>query len=160
HSGPAVVGVAPGANSIDSATPPGLIAPDDGNFRLQDDAPAGDQADPNSPVGADFEGDPRPSDQGYDMGADEIAGCLANLNGTLYGSIQLALEDAVDGDTILVSGVCRGASEYSSPGSVCADAGIIRTGIYVTKNVTIQGGWDGTFTEHQGYSVLNALGLG
>jgi hypothetical protein len=42
-----------------------------------------DAGDPASPVDHDFEGDLRPSNQASDMGADEVAGCLAQLNSVI-----------------------------------------------------------------------------
>jgi hypothetical protein len=62
----------------------------------------------------DFEGDIRPSNQGYDIGADEIGGCFARIvsqPGIIYGSVQLAVEQASSGDTVQVSGICQNVNQ-------------------------------------------------
>src|SRR5690606_35160273 len=76
HGQPAPIagGLSMGSNSINSSTPPGLVDPVEGDYHLQNTAAAADQGDPLSPVLEDYEGDIRPSNQGPDMGADEIAG--------------------------------------------------------------------------------------
>lgn len=168
--GTAVVGANPGANSIlTNLIPPGLIDAPHGNFHLQDNAlsaaPAAiDRGDPLSPILTDFDGEPRPSNQGPDIGADEVVGCLVELNGQLYGSIQAALNAAAPGDTILVAGMCSGVSTYSGYGGgnyQCADSnGNIVTALFLNKSVHLQGGWDTTFTDQSSTTILNAQQLG
>lgn len=163
---PIAGGLTIGSNSTNSTTPPGLIDPPAGNFHLQNTAPAADAGDPNSPVARDFDDDPRPSNQGPDMGADEVAGCRVELNGVFYGSIQAAMNDAQPGDTIRVAGICSGVHDFNTggPAGGCrgnsADGGIIQATLHIDKNVILQGGWDEDFEEQDQITVLDALGLG
>ncbi|MBK8432736.1 MAG: right-handed parallel beta-helix repeat-containing protein [Chloroflexi bacterium] len=157
HTAPAVVGTAVGTGSVTSATPPGLIAPALGNFRLSGTAPAIDKADPASPITADFEADLRPSNLGFDMGADELAGCYARLNNTtIYGSPQAALANAADGDHIDVAGLCIGVQ----PRDAGAPLGVISQTLYIDKSVSFLGGWRDDFSQRDQVTVLDALGLG
>ena len=165
NGGTAVAGNAvTGTHSIETnTTPPGLIAPLAGNFHLMEEAPAADVGDPASPVSADFEDDPRPSNQGFDMGADEVVGCLVQLNGTIYGSLQAAIDAAQPGDIIKVSGTCSGIHPYdpgTGGGNACGGAG--QTAVHITKDITISGGWDDNFNEQEDgtYSILDAQNLG
>ena len=166
HTGQVVAGASQGANSVSSATPPGMVDPAGGDFHLVDGAPAADIADPNSPVNHDADNDPRPGDQGFDMGADEIAGCLVSLNGVLYGSLQQALADAQPGDVLRVSGICKGSTDYDIGGgggggsNACADGGIVRTSLFIDKSVTLQGGWDPEFLLQEDITTLDAQGDG
>lgn len=54
------------------STDPGLVDPDNGNFRLRDDSLAIDIADPSVSAIVDHDGAPRPQGQGYDVGAFEF----------------------------------------------------------------------------------------
>ncbi|HID52029.1 MAG TPA: hypothetical protein EYP41_08335, partial [Anaerolineae bacterium] len=163
-----VSGAAVGAHSIVSdAIPPGLTDPANGNFLLRDDAPARDGGDPNGPLTRDYENDIRPSDQGPDMGADEVAGCRVRLNennNLLFGSIQAAMAAASPGDIIDVSGNCAGTHEYDTgfaAGGECrGDNGVIFTNVHIDKNVTLRGGWNNEFTLRQTPSFLDAEGQG
>lgn len=168
HGQPAPIagGLSMGSNSINSSTPPGLVDPVEGDYHLQNTAAAADQGDPLSPVLEDYEGDIRPSNQGPDMGADEIAGCWANLNDVIYGNLQEAINQAQPGDVILVAGTCSGVHEFDTGGPAggcrgnAVDAGIIRTTLHIDKNVTLQGGWDEQFNQQDSETVLDALGMG
>ncbi|MCL4263510.1 MAG: right-handed parallel beta-helix repeat-containing protein [Anaerolineae bacterium] len=160
-------GISPGGNSNNQGTggtPPGLLDPDNGNFHLSNTAPGTDNGDPASPVSGDFDGDLRPSNQGPDMGADEVAGCRVELNGVIYGSIQEALNNAQTGDVIKVSGICSGVHEYDTggPAGGCrGDDGIIFTTVHIDQNVILQGGWDDDFqTQGEEITILDATGLG
>lgn len=161
-------GVTLGSNSTStSLVPPGLIDPANGNFHLQNTAAAADTGDPNSPVDHDFDDDPRPSNQGPDAGADEVAGCRAELNGTIYGSIQEAMENAQAGDTIRVAGICSGVHDFDTGGPAgdcrgeAGDNGTIQTTVHVDENVILQGGWDQEFTtQDQDITILDANNLG
>ncbi|MCI0577600.1 MAG: right-handed parallel beta-helix repeat-containing protein [Chloroflexi bacterium] len=123
-----------GANSI-SADPDFA----DALFRLQASSPAVDTADPASTVGEDFEDDPRPVDQGFDMGWDERAGCLAKRGEIIYGSIQAAIEAGGIETLILVSGYCRGVHP------IVVNSQTISQTVDLDESLTIQGGWDSTF---------------
>ena len=158
-----VVGVGIGANSTSSTTtPPGLVDVGALDFHVFDNAPVVDAGDPNSPVDHDFENDLRPSNQSSDIGADEVAGCLAQLNDVIYGSLQAAVDDAVDGDEILVSGRCTGVHEYNvgAAGGCGGDTGIVNTLLDIDVNVLLSGGWNDVFTTQNQVTELDALGLG
>ena len=163
-SGNFVFNTAAGSNSISSTTePPGLEDPNNGNFHLVEEAPAIDNGDPNSPVNRDFEDDPRPSDQGPDMGADETVGCLVIINedrSSVYGSIQAAMEIANEGDTLDVSGACSGVHAYDTGDAGGGDCrgtdGIIFVNLHVNKNVTLRGGWNDRFTLRNTPTILDA----
>ena len=156
HLPPAVVGTGQGTGSINSATPPGLIAPALGNFRLSGTAAAIDKADPNSPLTTDMENDLRPSNLGFDIGADELAGCYARVNGTIYGSPQVALANASAGDQIDVAGICIGVQAFDTGGAM----GIISQTLRIDKDVIFLGGWRTDFSQRDDVTVLDALGLG
>jgi fibronectin-binding autotransporter adhesin len=162
NSGTAVSGAAPGTHSIASATPPGLIDPAAGDFHLEEEAPAADKGNPDSVITHDFEDDPRPSNQGFDIGADEIVGCMVMLNDVLYGSLQAAIDDAQPGDEIYVSGVCSGVHSFDTGlANACGgDEGQIQTAVHLTKSVNLLGGWDEAFENREGLSVLDAKTLG
>ena len=159
-----VVGTGAGANSIISTvTAPGLTDPNNGDFHLLEDAPAVDNGDPNSPISQDYEGDPRPSDQGPDMGADETVGCLVRINemeSPIYGSIQAALKVASEGDVLDVAGTCGGVHTYDtgfSGGGDCRGIdGNIEVNLHIDKNVTIRGGWNERFDLRESVTVLDA----
>ncbi|MEM7028594.1 MAG: NEW3 domain-containing protein [Chloroflexota bacterium] len=101
-----------------------------------------DVADPNAATAAglgvsdDFENHPRPSDQGYDMGADEYAVCLAKIvrTGIIYGHIQEAIDASLLGDAIQVHGTCT-----PQPG----DAQVVEITV---DSLSLSGGWDEEFS--------------
>jgi fibronectin-binding autotransporter adhesin len=62
--------------------------------------------------------------------------CRAELNGSVYGTVQAALNQASDGQTIRISGACGDLHQNGGPGQL----------LTLNKNVTLQGGWDSTFT--------------
>lgn len=156
HVGAPVVGGEMGSHSVNSTTPPGLTDPAGADFHLMDGAAAADIGDPNSPINHDLEADPRPSNQGFDMGADEIAGCLARVNGVIYGSIQVAIDAANPGDQIDVAGRCIGVHPFDAGGSL----GIISQTVHITKNVVLLGGWRPDFSLRDSVTVLDAVGRG
>ncbi|MBE2220199.1 MAG: right-handed parallel beta-helix repeat-containing protein, partial [Anaerolineae bacterium] len=163
NSGSTIFGTVTGTNSIASLTAPGLTDPALGDFHLIEDAPATDVADPLSPITTDFEDDPRPSNQGFDIGADETVGCLVQVGNTIYGSLQSAINAAQPGAVIKVSGNCSGVHPFDSgsgSGSVCG--GAMQTAVHITKELTLLGGWDEKFKsqDEDAYSVLNAKTLG
>ena len=51
---------------------PRFVAADSGDYHLESASPARDQGASNAGVGVDFDGQARPADQGYDIGADEF----------------------------------------------------------------------------------------
>lgn len=150
YAGAPVAGTNPGDNDIlDNVMPPGLLDPAAGEFRLLDIAAAIDVGDPDSPILKDFDGEPRPGNQGPDMGADEVGGCYVDLNGVLYGSIQAALQDAQPGDELKVAGVCSGVHPFDTAsvgGSGACGTEILVT-VHLVKNVHLSGGWDVAFRQ-------------
>lgn len=166
QAAPLAGGITLGANSNNQGTggtPPGLLDPANGNFHLSNTAPAVDNGDPASPISRDFDGDLRPSNQGPDMGADEVAGCRVEVNGVIYGSIQEAINNAQPGDVVRVSGICSGVHEYDTggpPGGCRGDDGIVFTTVHIDKNIILQGGWDDNFQLQDETTVLDANGLG
>ncbi|MBP6473157.1 MAG: hypothetical protein KA773_22120, partial [Chloroflexi bacterium] len=158
--GTAVVGTVTGTHSIVSAIPPGLLDPANGDFHIGDEAPVVDKGDPDSPITADFEGDIRPSNQAPDIGADELVGCLVSVNGVVYGSLQEAVNNAPVGATIMVSGNCRGTQTGGGDSGSAVCGGAAGTLLVITKTVNLQGGWNDTFTQRNGYSTLDAREAG
>lgn len=156
HASTPVVGGSQGSHSVNSITAPGLVDPAGGDYYLMDGGAAADIADPNSAVRHDWEADPRPSNQGFDMGADEIAGCLARVDGVIYGSIQVAIEQADPNDQIDVAGRCIGVHPYDAGGSL----GVISQTVHITKNVFLLGGWDDTFSQRDAQTILDAVDRG
>lgn len=152
----AVVGADEGPNSLNSNTAPGLSGPAVHNFRLISGGAATDVGDPNSPLLLDIEEDLRPSNQGFDMGADELAGCYARLDNVIYGSPQAALAQASEGDQIDVAGNCVGVQSYDAGG----DLGVIFQTLRIDQSVIFEGGWNTDFTAQDEVTVLDALGLG
>jgi uncharacterized membrane protein len=152
-----------GANDInDNLTPPGLTDPAAGNFHLLDEAAAMDMGDPDSLILTDMDGEPRPSNQAPDMGADELVGCLVRLNGVIYGSIQAALAVAQPGDTLDVAGTCSGVHPYTAPApSACTDgSGDMLTTVHLDKNVNLVGGWRIDFSGQGLTTTLDAEQMG
>jgi predicted outer membrane repeat protein len=112
----------------------------DDQFRLSPSSPALDIGWVGTSVDVDFEDDPRPIDQGFDLGWDELSGCRAKRGSTIYGSIQAAV-DSTGPLLILVSGRCRGVNEMTVSGQPISQT------VFLTGNMTIQGGWNADFSE-------------
>ncbi|MCB8923715.1 MAG: right-handed parallel beta-helix repeat-containing protein [Ardenticatenaceae bacterium] len=157
-----VIGANAGGSSItDNVTPPGISDPNGGDFHLEDTAVVIDIGDPLSPILKDFEGNPRPNNQGPDMGADEAVGCYVMLGDVVYGSIQAALEAAEPGETLNISGMCSGVHSYDTGGGGGGSCGgAIAVTIHLTKSVNLVGGWDAEFLNQDEVTTLDALELG
>ena len=93
-----------GSNSL--FTNPELV----NDFELPSGSPAVDTGDPSSTVFEDYQGEGRPTNQGFDIGADELAGCFVRINLELptYFNIEEPLSLAQDGDELDIAGYCRG----------------------------------------------------
>ncbi len=134
------LGLSGGVEDVNNLSEPPLFRdPTVNNYRLQGSSPGIDQGDPDlfGSLDHDFAGDIRPSNQGMDIGADEIPGCYARLDGSdsIYGSAQYAIDLAEDHDTVQIAGVCTGINHRG---------GLTQT-LYISKPLTLEGGWDISF---------------
>jgi uncharacterized repeat protein (TIGR01451 family) len=130
------------------------------DLHLRINSPLIDRAAPTSQVTEDFEGDPRPGLNGYDIGADEFGNCLAlnSRTNVLYGSVQRAHDAAQAGDLIKLAGYCWGVQ------GVVAGAQTYTQTLFVTKPLTFRGGytitnWSTSYPISQP-TTLDARGLG
>ncbi|MCC6456773.1 MAG: right-handed parallel beta-helix repeat-containing protein [Caldilineaceae bacterium] len=79
--------------------------------------------------------------------------CKAEVNGTIHSTVQTALDAAANGQTIRISGVCGDLHQNGGPGQL----------LTLNKNVTLQGGWNETFTTLNPTAfptILDSAGLG
>jgi len=151
NSGDGNVSVDPDFLSLDPASPDFL--------HLVDTSPVKDEGDPETTLTTDIDGDLRPTDQGPDMGADEIAGCyVRNADTTdVYGSVQVAINAAQADHTLQVAGVCRGVNAALDGGETVSQT------VFITKSLTVEGGYDypGWSRNLEAYtSTLDALERG
>jgi uncharacterized repeat protein (TIGR01451 family) len=82
-----------------------------------------------------------------------LQNCFAQLNGTVYHTVQAAMDAAANGQLIRISGVCGDVHQNGGPGQL----------LTINKNVTLQGGWNSTFTTLDPASFptyLDSAGLG
>jgi uncharacterized repeat protein (TIGR01451 family) len=111
-----------------------------GDIHLGQESPAMDAGDPQSTEpGADFEGTLRPTHQRFDMGADEVGGCLARIKrvpNIRYGSVQLAVNQALVTDTVQIAGRCRGVHPLDLGGGQ-----VVSQNVHLDKDVTLEGGF-------------------
>jgi uncharacterized repeat protein (TIGR01451 family) len=157
NSGGDYVGL--GAASHDLATDPLFVNAPGGNLHLDLDSPAVDRGDPASTLGVDIDGDDRPVNQGFDIGADELTGCLAKVmsSGTVYSLLQEAVDNSQLNDTVRVSGYCWGVHPVNLGGQVLSQT------VHVTQPITLQGGWNSDFDQlrpHIYTTTLDAQGMG
>ncbi|MCB0208432.1 MAG: DUF5123 domain-containing protein [Anaerolineae bacterium] len=132
--------VSTGANS--STGDPLFVDAASGDLHLTIDSAAVDAGDPDSTVFDDIDGDFRPINQGFDVGADELSGCLARVlqsPATIYGVLQDAIDAAANGNTVQVSGTCRGAQPRLVGSETLSQTAL------VTRNITIAGGYNSNF---------------
>lgn len=147
-------GLAAGSNDI-SANP---LFEDvaNGNLRLIFTSPAVDKGDPNTALKVDFENDRRPANQGFDLGADELQGCLAKIEGgATYDILQQAVDLAPDGGAVLISGICRGAKARLVNGQLLTQT------VIITQNLSLKGGYNSSFSNNPDLNpeltILDAL---
>jgi len=139
----------------DSSGDPAFIAPAAGDYHVAAHSPAVDEGVAGAVV-ADIDGEPRPYCAGPDIGADESP-CCAELDGTRYSHPQAAIAaSAQPDDVVRVAGTCRGVSYSFAPDTYQA--------VYLTKTLTLRGGYTDAFTEPSDPAAhpttLDALGLG
>jgi uncharacterized repeat protein (TIGR01451 family) len=135
------VNVSPGPNSL--SVDPLFVNAAGGNFHLQVGSPVVDRGDPSMTLWVDFDGDLRPGDQGFDMGADELLSCYARIErtGVVYGNLQSAVDSSIAGDLIQVSqGVCRGVHPYDVGGRIVSQT------VHFVHDLTLVGGFNRDFT--------------
>ncbi len=99
------IGDQAGLNGNISASPVFADA-EGGDYHLAVNSPCINAGDPNYaplPGEADFEGDSRVLGQYIDIGVDEARPVWNTTKGTQYAGIQEAIDDANDGDTIVVT---------------------------------------------------------
>jgi uncharacterized repeat protein (TIGR01451 family) len=157
NSGGDYVGL--GAASHDLATDPLFVNAPGGNLHLDLNSPGVDRGDPASTLGVDIDGDDRPVNQGFDIGADELTGCLAKVmsSGTVYSLLQEAVDNSQFNDTVRVSGYCWGVHSVNLGGQVLSQT------VHITQPITLQGGWNSDFDQlapHVYTTTLDAQGMG
>ncbi len=120
------------------------------DFHVTLHSPMVDAGDPATDNPIDFEGDLRPVDQGFDIGADELTGCLAQVlsTGKIYGNAQDAVDAAGNNDTVNLSGYCRGVHPITFNGAVISQT------VHLTKSVNLNGGWNSQFTAQDQANVI------
>lgn len=153
-----------GAHSF--SADPRFLDPARGDLHLRFDSPALDTGDPNTPLTEDFEGDPRPSNQGYDIGADEIVGCIARIinpetnqpTGRIYTVLQEAIDAAPGGHIIQISGRCLGARPLQVGSQTYTQTA------FIAKSLTLVGGYNSAFDNDPAVDYVptyfDAQGLG
>ena len=79
-----------------------------------------------------------------------IHSCVAELNGTTYSTVQAAVDAATAGDTVRVSGACGDMHTNGGPGQL----------LTLDKDITVQGGWNSTFTTRDTSATPSYLDAG
>jgi parallel beta-helix repeat protein len=147
-------------HSSDYYVDPGFARPEKGDYHITASSPARDLA-VDGEAHDDIDGDPRPFCGGTDLGADEVSCCayLASCCGRLseppyFQTVQAAVDASNSAsDVVQVTGYCRGVETRGSWTQVA----------YVTKTLTIRGGYSPDFTSRnpQAYpTTLDAVGQG
>lgn len=95
-----------------------------------------------------------------DLGTSDTGGTLASylqlcrvqLRGQDYPTIQAAVDASIPNDIVRVSGYCGGLNSNGGK----------KQAVYLTKRITIQGGWDATMTtmDPASPSTVDVAGLG
>jgi parallel beta-helix repeat protein/predicted outer membrane repeat protein len=114
-----------GAGNISDS--PSFVNPDAGNYRLRADSPCIDKGGSNAPA-TDLDGNPRPTGEGYDMGAYELFDVIPPQPRCKDITMQL---DAEGQTTITADQIDNGSSDNQGIESLtvspctftCADAG-------------------------------------
>ncbi len=67
-----------------------------------------------------------------------LSDCWAKTGGTVYGSVQQAIDAAAPGGLVQLAGACYGITTI----------GTLKQVAHITQSLTLEGGWDRTFTAH------------
>jgi parallel beta-helix repeat protein len=126
---------------------PEFIDSGGGDFHLQSDSPAIDAGAITPEVTTDLEGIPRPQGFCYDIGGYEYASGppvylpvrIERVVPVFYYSLHEAYDTAIDGDTIQSQAVSFTEDLY----------------IDLDKSVNLQGGYDCSYTNNTGKTILN-----
>jgi hypothetical protein len=142
------------------ATPDALIC-DDSNSATCDPGPLSSDADYYWQVAAtDTHG---ATTSGPVWSFATVQGCHARINDdpAEYDTVQRAVDAADVGDVVKVGGYCTGVS--GRPRSDLGATGVVTQIVYISKTLTLQGGWNTTFTQRDADSyptTLDAQGQG
>jgi parallel beta-helix repeat protein len=112
---------------------PGFVDPDGGDYHITGGSEA-HEAGVSTAVTDDIDGDARPYGS-PDLGADEVA-CHVRLNddATFYPTVQAGVGASTSAtDVVKVAGTCRGVGSYAAVA-------------YITKSLTVRGGYSPDFT--------------
>ena len=106
------------------------------DYHLQFGSPGIDVADPASPVAVDIDGDDRPNNDEFDMGADELNACLIRVGTAIFYHLQDAINYAESNNIYLVE-IARGECRGVRPDPVSSTT--LQVG-YVRENLHFVGG--------------------
>jgi len=114
---------------------PLFVDPATWDYHITGDSAALD-AGVDAGVSTDLDGEARPADTGFDIGADEHEiTCWARLNdGSIYHTVQTAVDLSSPGDVVKVAGYCPLVNNRG--GTVQA--------VYLSKTLTLRGGYTTT----------------
>jgi hypothetical protein len=129
-------------SSGDEIAGPAVLLP---NYHISVSSNAIDQGVTLAWVTDDIDGDPRTYGAAPDVGADEVS-CLARVGGVNYLTVQAAVDAASPGQTVQVAeGTC-----YEN--------------VSIAKSVTLEGGWDTSFSTRDAdpasASTIDGMGAG
>lgn len=114
---------------------PAFVNPSADDFHLQNSSPARDQGATNAGLSVDFDGQGRPADNGFDIGADEFVFIAVKL------SVQTIPDPVVAGTPfdLAVSLVNIGNVDQNATFTATLPSGIIPAGRIVRSNSVAQG---------------------
>ncbi|MBN1873294.1 MAG: tandem-95 repeat protein [Anaerolineae bacterium] len=142
---------------------PAFVAPDAGDYHIEVTSGARDRG-VDAGVTTDIDGEAR--DLNPDLGIDEYRTCWIRLNDdaiTEYADIQTAIDaSTAPDDVIKVAGYCAGVNQR--PRQDIITSGTVTQAIYLSKTLTIQGGYtmtNWTTPDPRNYpTTIDAVGQG